>query len=520
MRKIVFWIILPILMALMLSLTAGLALAELAPFHPGNSLFSLQYKAEQVLVTLTPNSTTQAETLLDMLVRRTIDLGSSSDRMEALTQFDLAFDQAMQALVNAPDAGSADLRTRSMAVLARVHDQLSLLAASGQAGSKSYQARLDRVESVLINLADLGQPLSALLTNSKGQPIIGLSAQSSSKSAADATRDPKAQPVDPHMVTFQNGSQGAEHDFFPLTGKHAQIACTDCHTNGQYAGLPTTCTACHSEVEPANHFPGECDLCHTTDAWKPAKFDHTLALAADCTTCHQPDKPANHWEGQCSLCHSTSAWKPSTFNHVTMKATDCLACHTQNRPANHWQGQCSQCHSTNAWKPATFNHAAAKATDCLSCHTKNRPANHWQGQCSQCHSTNAWKPATFNHAAAGATDCVSCHTKNRPANHWQGQCSMCHNTSNWNGTFNHAAMNATDCQSCHTRTARPITGRASVHNVTLPAPGNQPRSTMRLLALPTACRATAKTARPTTGKGSARCATPPLTGMVPLIMPP
>ena len=416
MRKIVFWIVLPILMVLMLSLTAGLALAELAPFHPGDTLYSLQYQAEQVMVTLTPDQNAKAETLLDIFQRRTADLGNSGDGMKALQQFDLAYDQLMQALVDAPDSHAADLRSRAMAVFAKAVDKLGSLLQAGGTQTDSYQARINRLANVLQNLADLGRPLSALLTDSSGQPIIGLSAQSSTQTAADTSGDPtQAQTVDPHIVTFQSGSQGAEHAFFPLTGKHATIACTACHSNGQFAGTPTTCTACHSSVTPANHFPGECSQCHTTDAWKPAKFDHTLAIAANCTTCHQADKPANHWAGQCSLCHSTTVWKPATFNHAAMNATDCASCHTKDKPANHWSGQCSQCHSTTAWKPATFNHAAANATDCASCHTKDKPANHFSGQCSACHSTSTWTGATFNHAAAGAPTAPHATPKtNRP----------------------------------------------------------------------------------------------------------
>ena len=368
MRKIAFWLILSLLMIFMLSLTAGLAMAELDPFHPGDALFPLQTNAEQILVSLTPDPTARAETLLDLLDRRTGDLERTSVSPLAQAEFDRTFAEVRQALAGAPEKNSADLRTRALAVFTRTRETLLRLA-----GAHSDQAGMlvDRrmvVELDIQILTDLAHPLSDLGAQPAGTQSAGSQVGAPANAALDlAAID--ASTVDPRVVTFQSGSGGAKHDFFPLTGKHATIECTACHTNGQFAGTPTTCTACHVDKVPANHFPGECSLCHTSDAWKPARFDHPTALAADCTTCHQVDKPANHFAGQCSLCHSTDAWKPANFDHAIAKASDCLSCHLPNKPANHFDGQCSLCHTTVAWKPATFNHAALKATDCQSCHS-------------------------------------------------------------------------------------------------------------------------------------------------------
>ncbi|MBK6911005.1 MAG: hypothetical protein IPH10_08795 [bacterium] len=32
---------------------------------------------------------------------------------------------------------------------------------------------------------------------------------------------------------------------FPLTGQHVTATCQQCHSSGQYDGLPTTCVSCH-----------------------------------------------------------------------------------------------------------------------------------------------------------------------------------------------------------------------------------------------------------------------------------
>ena len=84
-------------------------------------------------------------------------------------------------------------------------------------------------------------------------------------------------------------ASGFDHPAWPLQGRHAEIACSDCHTGEQpqYSGLPHACDGewgvdracrcdgCHGElraqgVGPLGHgeFPLECELCHTPDSWR------------------------------------------------------------------------------------------------------------------------------------------------------------------------------------------------------------------------------------------------------------
>ena len=188
------------------------------------------------------------------------------------------------------------------------------------------------IETALAILADLSHPMSDLLNGAR--ETAGETSLGEALDQASAIPVTGAQEVAARRVDFPPGSPGAQHAFFPLTGKHARIECAACHTTDQYAGTPTDCTTCHAAKTPANHYPGECSQCHTTEAWKPAHFDHASAAAANCQTCHTPDKPANHWEGQCSLCHTTKAWKPATFQprgHAG-QSTAFPAIPTKNRP--------------------------------------------------------------------------------------------------------------------------------------------------------------------------------------------
>jgi len=346
---------------------------------------------------------------------------------------------------------------------------------------------------------------------------------------------------------------------FPLTGAHANVTCETCHQNGTYKGTPQDCNSCHQKDEPhAGRLGTDCATCHSTDAWKPAKFDHNLSVfkltgshvnvtcakchqnevfkgtPQDCYSCHRTvDKHNGQFGTNCATCHSTTAWKPARFDHnlsvfkltgshVNLTCTnchqngvfkgtpqDCYSCHRSDDKHNGQFGtNCATCHSTSTWKGVTFDHnlAAFKLTgshvnvtctkchqngvfkgtpqDCYSCH---RTADKHNGQfgtnCASCHTTSTWKGATFDHNLSAfkltgshvnltctkchqngvfkgtPQDCYSCH---RTADKHNGQfgtnCASCHSTSTWRGaTFDHnlSAFKLTgshvnvSCTNCH-----------------------------------------------------------------------
>ncbi len=108
-----------------------------------------------------------------------------------------------------------------------------------------------------------------------------------------------------------------EHYFFPLTGAHAGLDCTRCHTGGTLNAIPSDCYSCHA----ANYalgpdhltlsFPQNCEQCHGTTAWTPASFRHAFALEGSHNVA-------------CTLCHTTGS----------TNAFDCLGCHDQSDTNN------------------------------------------------------------------------------------------------------------------------------------------------------------------------------------------
>jgi hypothetical protein len=364
------------------------------------------------------------------------------------------------------------------------------------------------------------------------------------------------------------------HDFFPLVGGHAGLACTQCHSSGTFGPIPSNCSACHTAdyQRAAGHvaqaFPQTCDQCHRTTAWLPTTYQHAAFpltgghAGVSCTQCHTggtfgpilstcyschtadyqgaPNHAAQAFPHTCEQCHSTAAWLPATYQHTAFPLTGghagvsctqchtggtfgpipsaCYSCHTAdyqgapNHAAQAFPHTCEQCHSTAAWLPATYQHTAFSLTaghaglpctqchtggtfgpipsTCYSCHATNYQAapDHatlaFSHSCEQCHTTTAWLPSTFSHTTFALTGghagrlcsqchsgtlgpvpsaCYSCHTADyqRAPDHvaqaFPHTCEQCHSTAAWlpaaSGhtsfplTAGHAGL---ACTQCHT----------------------------------------------------------------------
>jgi hypothetical protein len=111
----------------------------------------------------------------------------------------------------------------------------------------------------------------------------------------------------------------------------------------------------------------QCDTCHGTLAWKPAKLDHT-ALTASCASCHNNNvalgvSPTHMvMQRDCASCHSYPDWTLLRFTHASASypgehraALACISCHTSNTDQIPWPsganaGSCAGCHAA-AFKP-------------------------------------------------------------------------------------------------------------------------------------------------------------------------
>ena len=120
---------------------------------------------------------------------------------------------------------------------------------------------------------------------------------------------------------------------YPLTGMHAQAACTDCHKNNVYRGTPTDCYSCH-QADDDHHGQNttQCSLCHTDSAWSPTlPFDHN-AFAFKLTGAHASTP--------CTSCHTNNDFKKTP--------TTCESCH-KNPHGSPIYEHCGYCHSPYNW---------------------------------------------------------------------------------------------------------------------------------------------------------------------------
>ena len=111
---------------------------------------------------------------------------------------------------------------------------------------------------------------------------------------------------------------------FRLEGAHDYADCESCHTDGVFAGTPTTCVNCHTQAsriqatsKPATHLrtSDRCDSCHRPFAWvSVARFDH-LEVRGTCSSCHNnmivAGQPPQHipTTAECDTCHNTRFWR-------------------------------------------------------------------------------------------------------------------------------------------------------------------------------------------------------------------
>ncbi|MBX3462248.1 MAG: hypothetical protein KF830_03685 [Planctomycetes bacterium] len=287
-----------------------------------------------------------------------------------------------------------------------------------------------------------------------------------------APRDCAACHEDPHAGQFAGGPFAAgctachaathfapplfdrgqhERTALPLTGRHTEIDCHECHTDPgdegarRFRGTPSRCEQCHADAH-AGRFAhastrlaavpqGACAACHGTTAFAHVDhqaFDHAAwtefpidgaHAQIDCADCHRP-QPAPDATGR-------------RFGRVPRHGDGfggCATCHGDphqgafdgpNAPANvDGRTGCERCHDSVSFRvlPHGFDHGAFTGfplqgahakLDCSACHARLPAADAvgrtWAraagGGCADCHSD----PHRGQFERLGRVDCSRCH---------------------------------------------------------------------------------------------------------------
>jgi hypothetical protein len=234
----------------------------------------------------------------------------------------------------------------------------------------------------------------------------------------------------------------------PLEGRHAAIACADCH-GASRRGLPSAtrpealgtahvmlrvpeveCASCHADPHGGRYSPGGalplqggCGACHGARAFRPSTVDvarhsrFTFVLdgahrATPCVTCHAEMTAVS--TPTSTLLLAAGKMKPLQFD-IT-RATTCAACHESPHGAQFSgrkdRGACEGCHGLDRFAPATrFDHDKDAAFTLTGAHAKVA--------CAACHKpvgdAAGVKRIVYRPLSA---KCESCHTADvakRPA---------------------------------------------------------------------------------------------------------
>ena len=255
---------------------------------------------------------------------------------------------------------------------------------------------------------------------------------------------------------------------FPLTGAHTAVTCASCHrdTKTYKAVQFASCANCHTDPHQPR-FPAACSSCHTTQAWRTTKVDHsrtafplrgshstvecvkchtqpaaTVALRFDtCASCHA-DPHRGTFEQDCASCHNETSWRRGSFDHSATRfplidkhsGLTCVSCHKNTASA----ASAATLRSTPApggragtgraaVAPRTPIGAATRAvdfrglsTECASCHMDEHQGD-LGVRCESCHTARTFAVPVFNHSKSrpffagehATLTCVQCHPSAR-----------------------------------------------------------------------------------------------------------
>jgi len=220
-----------------------------------------------------------------------------------------------------------------------------------------------------------------------------------------------------------------ERTGFPLTGRHAQVACKRCHVVDFKEPIGRACSSCHRDVH-GGYAGVQCASCHDVEGWK-SRFD------ADAHRRNNFPLQGRHALLPCEQCHGDR--RDRSFARPTVACWECHQADLQTASAkgvDHggFQGYpqlaCLGCHGFWRWAPGTFgghgacfpidsgNHAGITCTKCHvtlpvplaigSCSSVPYPA------CTRCHSCASVQPkhtGVQGFQLCGDQRCYECHPR-------------------------------------------------------------------------------------------------------------
>jgi hypothetical protein len=288
---------------------------------------------------------------------------------------------------------------------------------------------------------------------------------------------------------------------FPLSGKHGNVACSQCHQTMQEQDKTKPilftvksfddCKSCHSSPHGDRLSKHLCRSCHIPEGWKVVRnFNHSntaftligkhtsvvcskchLEMAnhsettknefktkqfADCTPCHASPHAPSFSKKACSSCHTPLQWAT-----VSEKGFDHSLTSFPLR-GKHVVVECRKCHETKGKQSfaRSFKLVKNKCSDCHEDRHKGEFQRTYANDCSRCHNEESYSPSTFTleqhqHSRFPLTGghtaipCRSCHLKQGELTFQFNRitCEDCHHDKH-EGQFI-VLMKNKSCDACH-----------------------------------------------------------------------
>jgi hypothetical protein len=124
---------------------------------------------------------------------------------------------------------------------------------------------------------------------------------------------------------------------FPLLGKHAKVACEDCHKETTFKDASIECASCHEKDDVHKRRLGPlCEQCHNTRDWREWDFDHNKRTQFPLDGAHE--------RLHCHACHTIPVRKKISL------AITCVSCHSADDVHRGAFGRtCERCHVTSSF---------------------------------------------------------------------------------------------------------------------------------------------------------------------------
>jgi len=202
---------------------ASAALAAKGTLQPGDTLFPLQYFAEQSQARLITSDSERAQHYISIAGRRVTDMGNvagTENELLAIYYLNQVLDQTALSIAATDTAEFENLRISLAQLVSQIRDTvstLSIVPTEHPDVLEIFNAKVDSFQKLVVNPDTLSSNFASLVDG--GNSFAGMLTDNVSVPGFVENNDIG----NSQSIPFPANSPGAQHAFFPLIGEHALI---------------------------------------------------------------------------------------------------------------------------------------------------------------------------------------------------------------------------------------------------------------------------------------------------------